>query len=277
MVGRERQLSITPAAHARRVVIAGGGPAGMEAARIAALRGHDVVLLERGVTLGGRFELAARTYAPNAELLRWLIRQVEQFDIDVRLGTTADGATIEALAPDVVVDATGGRWTKPAIDGVNGAHVRDLEACTPWVLHDEPLADGPVVVIGGGRAGCGLADLAHRHGHPTTVLESSNVFAVQFGLPGRWRYVHDLREQGLELVGDATVTHIVDEAVHYTVAGAEHTVAATTVITVNQVEANEPLALAGFGGVETYRVGDCTGPRWLEGSFYDATKAAVAI
>jgi NADPH-dependent 2,4-dienoyl-CoA reductase/sulfur reductase-like enzyme len=130
------------------------------------------------------------------------------------------------------------------------------------------------VVIGGGRAGCGLADLAQRQGHDTTVLEASNVFAVQFGLPGRWRYVHDLREQCVHLVADATVTRIDDDAVHYLAGGTEHAVPATTVITVNQVEANAPIIV---DGVETHRVGDCTGPRWLEGSLLDATTTAVAL
>jgi 2,4-dienoyl-CoA reductase (NADPH2) len=274
MVGRETTLSITPAARARRVVIAGGGPAGMEAARIAALRGHDVVLLERGDELGGRLQLAARTYAPNNDLLQWLARQVAQLDIEVHLGTNADAAAIAAHNPDVVIDAAGGRWMKPAIDGAQLPHVRDLGACRDWVLHGHGLPPGPVVVIGGGRAGCGLADFAQQRGHETTVLEASNVFAVQFGLPGRWRYVHDLREQGITLTPDATITSIDEDAVHYTAGGEDHAIAATTVITVNRVEANDPIAI---DGIESYRIGDCQGPRWLEGSLLEASTVAAGL
>ena len=246
----------------------------MEAARIAALRGHQVVLYERDGELGGRLRFAARTYEPNAELLRWLVRQVDQLDVDIRLGTEIDTNALAAFDAKVLIDATGGEWARPTIDGVDLAHVRDLDACRHWVLDDGALPDGPVVVIGGGRAGCGLADLAHRQGHPTTVLEQSNVFAVQFGLPGRWRYVHDLREQGVTLVPDATLDRIEAEAVHYTQAGEAQAVAAATVITVNRVDPGTPLAAP---DIEMHRIGDCTGPRWLEGSLLDATSLAVAL
>ncbi len=237
------------------------------------------MLCERGDELGGRLRLAARTYEPNADLLRWLVRQIEHLDIEVRLGTTIGAAELPALAADAVIDATGGVWAKPEIDGVELPHVRDLGACTPWVLGGEPLPGGPVVVVGGGRAGCGLADLAHRQGHPATVLEATNVFAVQFGLPGRWRYVHDLRDSGVELVAEATVTRIDGETVTYTASGEPHIVPATTVIAVNRVEANAPLTAASraAGGTDIHRIGDCRGARWLEGSLLDATEVAVAL
>ncbi len=277
MVGRERELALEPVATPRRIVVVGGGPAGMEAARVAAFRGHDVVLYERGDELGGRLRLAARTYAPNADLLQWLVRQVEAGGIDVRLATrfeANDADLVRALHADVVIDATGGRWTRPHIDGVDLTHVRDVNGCEPWVLRDEALARGPVVVIGGGRAGCGLADLAHDQGHDVTVLEPSNVFAVQFGLPGRWRYVHDLRAKGVTLVPDATVTNIDHEMVRYTAGGSEQAIAASTVIVANQVEPNDPVTV---DGTEHHRVGDCQGPRWLEGSLLDATTVAVGL
>ncbi len=95
----------------RKVVVVGGGPAGMEAARVCARRGHDVVLFEAGHELGGQVNLAARAIARRKELIGivdWLAGAVERSGVDVRLNTYADGAAVTAESPDVVIVATGG-------------------------------------------------------------------------------------------------------------------------------------------------------------------------
>ncbi len=95
----------------RKVVVVGGGPAGMEAARVCARRGHDVVLFEAGHELGGQVNLAARAITRRKELIgivNWLAEEVERSGVDVRLNTYADGAAVAAESPDVVVVATGG-------------------------------------------------------------------------------------------------------------------------------------------------------------------------
>ena len=279
LVGREADLRMDAAAAPRRIAVVGGGPAGMETARIAALRGHQVTLLEANEYLGGRLEFAAATYEPNADMLRWLVRQVQQLNIDVQLGVAPTITAIANQNYEVVVDATGGLWHKPAVPGVDLKHVRDLASLEGWFLRKEPLDGDDVVVLGGGRAGCGIADLARANGHNVTVLEASEVFAPQFGMPGRWRIVHELMESGVTLRRGTIISSISETQVNYADSHGDHSVAADIVIAVSILAARpafDTIASHNFD-IEFHRVGDCTGPRFLEGSLLDATELAVAL
>ena len=116
-VGREDELgagTLTPAAKAKKVVVVGGGPGGLEAAWVAAARGHDVTLLERSDQLGGAIRLAQMLPGRHeiADLADWRIGECERRGVDIRLGTEATVESIVALAPDAVIVATGGRATK---------------------------------------------------------------------------------------------------------------------------------------------------------------------
>jgi len=144
--GKEREWSVVvPAATRKTVVVVGGGPAGMETARVAAERGHHVVLLEREPELGGLLTLAAR--APHQEILlefvRWQRLQLQQLGVDVRLGTDATADSVLALRPDVVVVATGSRPRRPEIAGIDQAHVVELRD----VLHDSAPVGERVVIV----------------------------------------------------------------------------------------------------------------------------------
>ena len=102
----ERELAIRPAAPPKRVVVVGGGPAGMESARRLAARGHDVTLIERSNRLGGALQFAAIVYEPNERLLTWLTRQIEASSVELRLDTEATvellrGSLREVVAPSL--------------------------------------------------------------------------------------------------------------------------------------------------------------------------------
>src|SRR6185295_3348755 len=115
-VGREAMLghgTLAPAARARRVVVVGGGPAGLEAAWVAAARGHHVTLLERADRLGGKIRLAARLpgRAEIADFADWRAAECARQGVDIRLGVEAMPDDVLALAPDAIVVATGGAAT----------------------------------------------------------------------------------------------------------------------------------------------------------------------
>ena len=124
-VGREKELEMTPAPVKKKVMVIGAGLAGMEAARVAALRGHSVSLYEKEDRLGGQLQIAAR--APGredmAEPVRYYQHQFKLLKVDVHLDGEVDVATVEAEAPDAVIVATGGLPSRPSFPGADQPNV----------------------------------------------------------------------------------------------------------------------------------------------------------
>jgi mycofactocin system FadH/OYE family oxidoreductase 2 len=158
--GRETELTEPlPAAMRRRVVVVGAGPAGLEAARVAALRGHHVILLEREAEVGGQVLIAARApaRAEYAGILRFLARQVDKLGVDCRLRVEASVDTVLAESPDVVIIATGSSPHVPDLRGLDGKHVvtdRD-------VLLDRAEVGERVVVVDDVHTQQGLSTAEH--------------------------------------------------------------------------------------------------------------------
>jgi 2,4-dienoyl-CoA reductase (NADPH2) len=278
-VGREDDLVIGTAADPRSVLVIGGGPSGMEAARVTALRGHSVTLVDAAAHLGGRWAYAAATSEANAELLRWFGHQLELRAVDVRLGTALDADAVAAMRPDAVIVATGASWTRPQVAGADLAHVRTVDELDGWLLDGAPLGATDVVVVGGDLPGLGIAEHAAAQGARVTVLEATPVFGLHLGLPGRWQRVSELRRRGLALQGGAEVLEITADAVGWRDAAGEHeTPAGAVFVTADASPRLELVDGLRARGLDVAVVGDAvTGAGLLEHAMRTALETAVAV
>ncbi|WP_392421306.1 FAD-dependent oxidoreductase [Edwardsiella piscicida] len=204
-LGREHALAIHPAVQARHILVIGAGPAGMEAARVAALRGHQVTLCDAAPRLGGRLWLAAMIKGAEVEdvqpLLHYLTRQVQRgAGIEIRLNQSMSVEAVAALKPDAVVVATGGNYALPDIPGIqrwNVRGVKSLARLAAWPLRvfgpdllnrlsriALPLGSR-VVILGGQIEGIQGAVFLAKRGKRVTVLEPSAQLGE--GIPPRYR------------------------------------------------------------------------------------------
>jgi 2,4-dienoyl-CoA reductase-like NADH-dependent reductase (Old Yellow Enzyme family)/thioredoxin reductase len=276
--GREAELLLEPAARARRVLIAGGGPAGLEAARLLALRGHAVTLCEREPELGGLALAAVAAEPNNAPLIDELLRAVAASKIEVRLGCEVNETLVAEIRPDAVVVAVGARRERPRIPGADAAHVLD-----PWQLRggiEAALANGPrVAVVGGGLVGVEIAERLAELGASVSLIAEQTVLAPEMAPPRRWRAVHLLAEHGVTRHTGARLLAIEPGRVTFVESGgATRELSVDGVVLSDALAPDDVLAAAlAARGAEVHRIGDCVAPRTFEEAIYEATIVAAAI
>jgi 2,4-dienoyl-CoA reductase (NADPH2) len=183
-VGREEGHPIIRAAKPKRLCVIGGGPGGMEAARVAALRGHRVRLFEKKDRLGG--QLVYAVLPPHkqewANLIRYLSKQLQKLEVDIRLNTEFTLETLENEKPDAVIVAAGAMPIIPDIPGIKGNNVvTALE-----VLEGSKDVGQNVAVVGGGAIGCETAEYLQQGGKQVTILEMLDGIGKDISQWNRW-------------------------------------------------------------------------------------------
>ena len=174
--GYENTRSIQPAAQKKKIAVLGGGPAGLEAARVAALRGHDVTLFEKTTSLGGQLNIAC--VPPRKEEMRRatqdLIHAVCNAGVHLCMGQTRTAEQLKDAGFDAVINAVGAHSAAPRIPGIDSVNVADA-----WkVLAGEQQVYGTVAVIGGGMVGCETAEYLAARGCKVSVIEMMDKIAA---------------------------------------------------------------------------------------------------
>ena len=213
IIGRECDFfHPLPVRQHKKILVAGGGPAGMEAALTAAERGHEVVLCEERPVLGGALKFADNGAQNKLTMKRYRDSQIRKVTedpaIDVRLNTRVDEAVVAEVKPDVLIAAVGALPVTPPISGADGENVifgADL-------MGDTPLGKN-VTVIGGGMIGCEesvyLADL----GHNVTIVELQDVIAADcLKYPFLWLH-HEVEERDIRVLTSSNCTNIGKDSV----------------------------------------------------------------
>jgi NAD(H)-dependent 7beta-hydroxy-3-oxo-delta4-cholenoic acid oxidoreductase len=267
-VGREVEMAIVPAAKPKKVLVAGGGPGGLEAARVAALRGHKVTLYEKQAKLGGQLNIAC--VAPmRQELAMWityLSTQVKKLGVKVELQKDVTPELIAAEKPDAVVVATGAECATPPIPGIDTPKVISSHA----VLAGASRPRGKVLIIGGGLVGCEVADLLADMGDgdpgsgtAVTIIEMLPDIAMDEVEMSRMLLIPRLREKGVKWITSATVKQILEDGVIITRNGKEETLKGMEqIIIACGSKSVDTLSKAIDGKVpEVYVIGDAKQPR----------------
>ncbi len=304
-VGRERETEIKAAPAVKKVLVVGGGPAGMEAARVAALRGHSVTLWEQQSELGGQLRLAAVPpgRADFGHLVHYLSAQLDELGVTVKLNKKAAAADVTAENFDAVIIATGARCQVPAIPGVDSAHV-----VSAWdVLAGSVICGENVVVVGGGAVGVEtslllaeqgaldadslrfllleqaekaetLAALTVR-GHKKVILvEMTKSIGTDIGLTTRWTLLAALRRSGVETITEAAVIEITSAGAKVDCDKEQKLLPADTVVlAVGSVSDNSLHAQLKEQVADLYLLGDAASPKKAIDAVRQAFDLAVKL
>lgn len=297
-LGKEREYEIKPAARKKRVVVVGGGPGGMEAARVAAARGHEVVLYEKAPRLGGSLPLAALIKGTQIEdfpaLVDYFETQLRKLGVRVELGQEFTPGMALTLKPETVVVAIGGLHATPTIPGINRANVLTGQALqrkvTPylrllgpgllgWITRFWLPVGKRVVVIGGLLHGCQVSAFLVKRGRRVTIVEASDQLGEGIPVAMKPRLLDWLAEKGVVMLTGAECQEITAEGVIVrTRDGTMRTVVADTVITALPSLSNPALSKALEGVVpEVYAVGDCGESRLILRAIADGSRVGHGI
>jgi 2,4-dienoyl-CoA reductase (NADPH2) len=297
-LGSDVPYDLNSAEKKKKIVVVGGGPAGLEAARVAALRGHDVTLYEKEHKLGGLLPLAALVKGLEGEdlvaFVRYFETQMKKLGVKVNLGDEFTLTTARKERPDSVIVAVGGTPFVPAIPGINRSNVvsgPDLHRQLKFFLRFfgpkflrqltslwMPVGNN-VVIMGGAIQGAELAEFLIKRGRKVTIVAGDE--EISAGLPKRkqQRLVEWLGEKGAAIIKGATCEEITDKGLVITTKeGVRQTIEADTVVPTLPFRSNTILFNELKNTIaEVYLIGDSNDPRLIIDAIAEGWRSGKAV
>jgi len=274
-LGREADYALKPAEARKKVLVVGGGPAGMEAARTLAGRGHDVSLWEKR-DLGGQLTVAGvPPYKGEiAQLSKSLARQAQRAGVTILRGSEATLESIGEMSPDAVVLATGSRPIMPEIPGIEKAKV----ALAVDILEGKAEVGERVVIIGGELVGCETAEYLVDRGKQVTVMRRGETIGANINPLARAILLARLNGKGVVLLPRVKYEEITDEGVVITREGKGQIIPADTiVVAAGAIPEVGLLGALKAKGMEVHTIGDCASPGKIANAMGDGARVGREI
>jgi len=276
-LGREKEMEMRPAEQRKKVMVVGGGPGGLHAGWVAAIRGHEVHLYEKQSRLGGQLNLGSVTKYKKEilSLIDFHIKQVEKMGINIHLNAEATPETIKHEKPDVVILSTGATPALPDVPGIDRPIVLDLSA----VLNGDPPEKRKAVVVGGGATGCEVAHHLAEHGSTVTIVEQLPKIALNLESITRKVLLRELRERGVQFLTGSKLSRVEETGVVVTGENGRETFieANTVVIAIGNKPDNTLYEQIQSLGIPVHQIGDCLEPRSAKAAISEAAAIGRSI
>ena len=260
-VGRERRFEIISANSAKNILVVGGGPGGMEAARVAAIRGHNVTLYEKEKELGGQLRIASIPpfKADVKRFIDYLSTQIRKLDVKVELGKEFCFETINRIRPDAVVVATGARPLIPDIPGISKSFVHTAVD----ILTGKKQSGENVAVAGGGMVGCETSLYLAQNKKNVVIIEMLGDIGIDIEPNSRMVVLRMLRENGVKIMNNVRLKEVRDGSIIIIDRNwEEHSIEIESLIVALGSAPNRSLIKDLLDNdMKFYAIGDCVEPR----------------